>query len=162
MGVFTKRTIYHRVKDGDSEDDISHSHSPSLMNLIRLPLPIAIITSICTLLVFLAGYMLGSMAAGGSAAESESIDLPPLSKLITPPAHNVFDAFRDLPPVDLYTEYGLNLTEANLYPKPLGKKLCIVNIDTRPWEIDRQLSNQTDLGWSWLNHYLYGNNHQKV
>lgn len=160
MGLFTKKPIYHCVKDGDSDDEVSSSRSSYLKDFVRHPLPIAVITGACTLLVFLAGYMLGSSATSQfvrSSLESETTDLPPFLKLTPPPAHDIFDIFRNLPPVDLYTEYGLNLTEENLYPNPLGKKLCIVNIDTRAWEIDRELSNQTDLGWSWLNHYLYGN-----
>lgn len=153
MGIFTKKRIYHCVRDGDSDDDIPTSRSAYLQDLIRSPLFVGIITAVCTLLVFLAGYMLGSK----SALKSEMTDLPPFLELIPPPAHNIFDVFRNLQPVDLYTEYGLNLTGTTLYPDPLGKKICIVNIDTRAWEIDRELSNQTDLGWSWLNHYLYGN-----
>ena len=69
----------------------------------------------------------------------------------------VFDALRALPPIDLYTEYGLNESELTLYPEPLGKKICIVNVDTRDW--NPAVDHEADLDsarWGWLNHYLYG------
>lgn len=50
------------------------------------------------------------------------------------------------------------------WTRPLGKKLCIVDIDTRPLSDDHQIFNPGNVAWKdldilgsgMLNHYLYG------
>lgn len=136
---------------------------------ITHPLIFAVIIATSTLSLFLAGFYLGRTTSYGEnlvptekpallapGSNSSSSGLLAFPELMPTPLRTVFDTLRNLPPVDLYTEYGLDPAATNLYPEPLGKKICIVNIDTREWDVNEGLPKQSDLGWSWLNHYLYG------
>lgn len=69
---------------------------------------------------------------------------------------DIFDNLRNLPPVDLVKEYGLKPGDLTLYAKPLGKDICLVNVDNRVWSPSSGLDKQDDLGWGRLNQYLYG------
>lgn len=53
-------------------------------------------------------------------------------------------------------ESDMGLRPNTLYPKPLGKKVLMLDIDTRPWNIEASLNKQSQLAWGRLNHYLYG------
>ncbi|KAF1350237.1 hypothetical protein BDV97DRAFT_275131, partial [Delphinella strobiligena] len=53
----------------------------------------------------------------------------------------------------------LGLRPNTLYPKPLGKKMLMLDIDTRPWNIEPSLTKQSQLAWGRLNHYLYAKIH---
>lgn len=46
----------------------------------------------------------------------------------------------------------------DLYPTKLGKKLIILDVDSRPWNINDP-KEMTQLDWGRLNHYLYAQNH---
>lgn len=46
-----------------------------------------------------------------------------------------------------------------MYPEPLGKKICIINVDTRTWNPGSGLENQGQNEWGWLNHYMYAEMH---
>lgn len=77
--------------------------------------------------------------------------------LVPAPTTTVFDALRALPLVDLWKEYGINSTALDMYPEPFGKKICIVNVDTRgDWEPSGGLDALDHNAWGWLNHYMYG------
>jgi len=47
-----------------------------------------------------------------------------------------------------------------LYPEPLGKQVCILDVDTRPWRVADGLDGgdeeQAQAAYGRLNHYLYG------
>lgn len=61
----------------------------------------------------------------------------------------------------------LNFTipdHANLYPEPLGKQVCLIDVDNRPWNIEEGLlgggdNKQVRRAWGRLNHYLYASLH---
>lgn len=70
---------------------------------------------------------------------------------LSPPS-SAFDLLKQ-PRLD---ESDLGLRPNTLYPKPLGKKMLMLDIDTRPWNIEPSLTKQSQLAWGRLNHYLYG------
>lgn len=72
------------------------------------------------------------------------------------PLKSVVETLRTLPPPDLEREYGLSPSDLTLFPDKLGKELCLVNVDTRPWKPSEDLTKETDVGWGRLNQFLYG------
>ncbi|KAF2218666.1 hypothetical protein BDZ85DRAFT_78407 [Elsinoe ampelina] len=46
----------------------------------------------------------------------------------------------------------------HLYPNKLGKRLVILDVDTRPWRVD-SLKDMSQLSYGRLNHYLYAKMH---
>lgn len=41
-----------------------------------------------------------------------------------------------------------------MYP-PLGKKICIINVDTRGWDYKMDLAAKDTNQWGLMNHYMY-------
>lgn len=73
--------------------------------------------------------------------------------------HSILSSLSHLPKIDLWEEYALNYTSESLYPEPLGKKILIMNVDTRPWDPFPGLQKQTQNAWGWMNHFLYAQIH---
>lgn len=69
---------------------------------------------------------------------------------------DIFKLLRDLPSIPSY-QYN----SSSLYPEALGKKLCIVEVDTRPWNVDEGWSEAEDsqLYWPRMHHYIYASIH---
>lgn len=63
-----------------------------------------------------------------------------------------------------YSGTEWQLKDEPLWTKPLGKKLCIVDIDTRPLDGKDEILDENPLNWDsthplaagMLNHYMYG------
>ncbi|PNS18469.1 hypothetical protein CAC42_6286 [Sphaceloma murrayae] len=56
---------------------------------------------------------------------------PKSSQAANPPT--ILSALRALGPPDLEKEYGLKSSDLTLYPEPLGRQICLVNVDNRTW-----------------------------
>lgn len=54
--------------------------------------------------------------------------------------------------------YGLDESRT-LYTKSLRKKLCILDVDTRTWNVEDKLEDQSPEAYGRLNHYLYAKIH---
>lgn len=109
--------------------------------------------------MFFIGYLFG--AAGPHRLITPSIASPETALGLVdldPPSPSVFDALKLLPPLDLWKEYGLNASQMDI-PAPLGKKVCIINVDTRAWDFGQNLEAKNSDTWGWLNHYMYARLH---
>lgn len=66
---------------------------------------------------------------------------------------SVFDGLGQIP----FDPKEFNLSETNtLFPEPLGKKILVLDVDSRPWDPAVSLKDQKPLGYGRMNHYLYG------
>jgi hypothetical protein len=74
------------------------------------------------------------------------------------------DAFSETTPTFSHAGKAYKLPSKPAYTAPLGKDVCILDVDTRPFEGPNQIFHDKDFDWEKLephsggvlNHYMYG------
>ncbi|KAF2220376.1 hypothetical protein BDZ85DRAFT_242211 [Elsinoe ampelina] len=172
-------------KRRSSDPDNSYEDLPQFLqprktwtDLLSRPASIGVISAAVILVAFTMGFSLGRsdvahdltqrVTTSSTPSTSESGGGHPSTVISHTsangeghprPIDSALDMLRSFPPVDYYTEYGLDPATLKRYP-PLKERIAIVDVDTRHWDPwNTQIDDMQDSHWGFLNHQLYAKLH---